>query len=99
MGTVTSLEGSEIEDLIPPDVLAQVVDRIGGGGSDLAPNEFGKIIDVVWANEGQFLATTNKSVVEMVRKWDQHLVTTAVRRIGKRSDAPLHQLHEPEVRC
>lgn len=87
----------EIETPLPTVTVGKVQSALNAGfnvalfldefdkhsGSEFALNELGKIIDVVWANNGQLVATANTSGKEMAMKWDKHLVATAVRRIGK----------------
>jgi ATPase family associated with various cellular activities (AAA) len=53
----------------------------------LVPTEFklnrlGEIVDAIYANNGQLVATSNKSVADLVAKWGSDEALTVLRRIG-----------------
>ncbi len=53
----------------------------------LVPTEFklnrlGEIIDAIYANNGQLVATSNKSASDLVAKWGSDEALTILRRIG-----------------
>jgi AAA ATPase domain len=86
VGTFTSLEGSEIEDLIPPDVLAQVVDRWQRGPEHGFADTYqpGKpVIPQIeaWAKSNNVILVSPSWKVELAKRVKQTLLSKSAKPI------------------
>jgi hypothetical protein len=58
-------------------------------------NKLCQLVDVVWASNGQLVATSNKSPSQLLKKWDSDAAGTLLRRFGMGESA--HTLDFDEV--